>query len=236
MVHPFLYVLAFFLLNSCSSKILVAKSKPPQKAQVFYGTPYSVQNKIYYPLTHAVKYNEKGVASWYGPKFHGKLTSNKEVYNMHSMTAAHKTLPFNAKVRVVNLNNSREVVVRINDRGPFVDNRIIDLSFSAAKKLDMIKNGTAQVKLTLLNSTSSNTKTLTPSNYSVQIGIYKKKNNALKLAQSIPNGRTEAIEKNGSQFYRVLVGRYQDYKNALQKLDNMKAQGFPGAFIASGKN
>ena len=90
---------------------------------------------------------QEGVASWYGPGFHGKLTSNGEVYDMHATTAAHKTLPFNTRVRVVNLDNQRETEVRINDRGPFAGNRIIDLSYQAAKELGMIKSGIAPVRL-----------------------------------------------------------------------------------------
>jgi rare lipoprotein A len=80
---------------------------------------------------------QKGLASWYGPDFHGKLTSNREIYNMHALTAAHKTLPFGTYVRVTNLNNGKSVVVRINDRGPFIKGRIIDLSYAAARKLGL---------------------------------------------------------------------------------------------------
>ena len=93
----------------------------------------------------------EGVASWYGPGFHGKRTANGEIYNMYSMTAAHKTLPFDTIVRVNNLDNGRSIVVRINDRGPFVNGRIIDLSRSAAEKLGMVGPGTANVKLEVLS-------------------------------------------------------------------------------------
>ncbi len=110
----------------------------------------------YYPyhVKRYVKpgYVEYGTASWYGYKFHGKRTADGEIYNMYAMTAAHKTLPFNTYVKVINLNNHRQAVVRINDRGPFVNNRIIDLSYAAAKKLGMIGTGTAPVKLIVLAS------------------------------------------------------------------------------------
>jgi rare lipoprotein A len=106
---------------------------------------YDVFGKRYYVLSSSVGYWERGVASWYGPGFHKVRTSTGERYDMYAMTAAHKTLPLPAYVRVTNLLNGRSVVVRVNDRGPFVGNRIIDLSYSAAVKLDMLRNGTAMV-------------------------------------------------------------------------------------------
>ena len=108
---------------------------------------YDVFGKRYYVLSSSVGYRERGVASWYGPGFHNVRTSIGEPYDMYGMTAAHKTLPLPAYVRVTNLQNGRSVVVRVNDRGPFVGNRIIDLSYSAAVKLDMLRNGTAMVEV-----------------------------------------------------------------------------------------
>jgi len=93
----------------------------------------------------------EGIASWYGPNFHGRRTASGEIYNMYDYTAAHKTLPLGTYVRVINLENGKSVVVRINDRGPFVKNRIIDLSYAAAKKIDMIDKGTARVKLQIIS-------------------------------------------------------------------------------------
>jgi rare lipoprotein A len=114
-----------------------------------YGNPpfYEVFGKRYYVLSSSVGYWERGVASWYGPGFHKERTSTGESYDMYGMTAAHKTLPLPAYVRVTNLQNGRSVVVRVNDRGPFVSNRIIDLSYSAAAKLDMLRHGTAMVEI-----------------------------------------------------------------------------------------
>jgi rare lipoprotein A len=114
-----------------------------------YGNPpfYVVFGKRYYVLASSVGYVERGVASWYGPGFHEVNTSTGEPYNMYAMTAAHKTLPLPAYVRVTNLQNGRSIVVRVNDRGPFVGNRIIDLSYTAAYKLDMLRNGTAMVEV-----------------------------------------------------------------------------------------
>jgi rare lipoprotein A len=108
---------------------------------------YHVFGKRYYVLSSSVGYRERGVASWYGPGFHKVRTSIGEPYDMYGMSAAHKTLPLPAYVHVTNLQNGRSVVVRVNDRGPFVGNRIIDLSYSAAAKLDMLRNGTAMVEV-----------------------------------------------------------------------------------------
>lgn len=122
---------------------------PRVEARSRFGNPpfYEVFGKRYYVLSSNVGYIERGVASWYGPGFHKIRTSTGEPYDMYAMTAAHKTLPLPAYVRVTNLQNGRTVVVRVNDRGPFVDNRIIDLSYTAAAKLDMVRNGTAFVEV-----------------------------------------------------------------------------------------
>jgi rare lipoprotein A len=114
-----------------------------------YGNPpfYEVFGKRYHLLPTAAGYVETGYASWYGPGFHAETTSSGEPYDMYAMTAAHKTLPIPAYARVTNLENGRSIVVRINDRGPFVDGRIIDLSYTAAAKLDMIRAGTARVEV-----------------------------------------------------------------------------------------
>jgi rare lipoprotein A len=114
-----------------------------------YGNPpfYDVFGRRYFVLSSSADYIERGVASWYGPGFHKIRTSTGEIYDMYGMTAAHKTLPLPAYVRVTNLQNGRSVVVRVNDRGPFVGNRIIDLSYTAAAKLDMLRDGTAMVEV-----------------------------------------------------------------------------------------
>lgn len=123
----------------------VPKVEPPSR----YGNPssYVVLGQRYYVLHSSVGYKERGIASFYGVKFHNYKTSNGEIYNMYGMTAANKVLPLPTYVRVTNLENHKQVIVRVNDRGPFHANRIIDLSFAAAKKLDMIKTGTALVEV-----------------------------------------------------------------------------------------
>ena len=112
--------------------------------------PYVIRGKKYYPTVVSVGDEFEGNASWYGPDFHGKLTSNGETYNMYDMTAAHKTLPMNTIVKVINKKNGLSTVVRINDRGPFIATRIIDLSNTAARKIDMIADGTAPVSIEVL--------------------------------------------------------------------------------------
>jgi len=129
-----------------------ATPKPEPRSR--YGNPetYEVFGKRYRVLRESTGYVERGTASWYGPGFHSERTSSGELYDMYAMTAAHKTLPIPAYARVTNLNNGRSVVVRINDRGPFVGERIIDLSYTAAWKLDMLRTGTAPVELRVLEA------------------------------------------------------------------------------------
>ena len=146
--HTVLFGLILILASGCAHKVCSVKKPRPGS--------YTVFGKTYYPVKKVrAGHFTAGVASWYGPKVHGKKTSCGEVYNMHRMTAAHKTFPMNTLVRVTNLRNGRHAVVRINDRGPFVDNRIIDLSFAAAKDLGMVRAGTAAVRVTVLGSAKS---------------------------------------------------------------------------------
>ncbi len=114
-------------------------------------SPYRVAGKTYRVLDSELGYNQDGTASWYGAKFHGHTTSNGEIYNMYGMTAAHKTLPIPSYVQVTNLANNKQVIVRVNDRGPFHANRIIDLTYSAAKKLGFVDAGTARVRVTAID-------------------------------------------------------------------------------------
>jgi rare lipoprotein A len=113
----------------------------------YKANPYTVLGKTYYPLPDARRYQATGPASWYGTKFHGQATANGETYDLYGMTAAHKTLPLPSYVRVTNLENGKTAILRVNDRGPFYSDRIIDLSFAAAKKLGYAENGTARVKV-----------------------------------------------------------------------------------------
>ena len=125
--------------------------RPEPRSRYGNGPVYEVFGKSYRVMDSGSGYKERGVASWYGKKFHGRLTSNREPYDMYSMTAAHKTLPLPTYVRVRNLRNNKSIIVRVNDRGPFVHNRIIDLSYAAAMKLDMVQDGTSMVEVTAIS-------------------------------------------------------------------------------------
>ncbi|MBF0382611.1 MAG: septal ring lytic transglycosylase RlpA family protein [Magnetococcales bacterium] len=143
----FLVLSLFFTGCSQLGKITPSDGDLPK---VKTGKPYEVFGKTYYPLKSSEGFVEEGLASWYGKKFHNRLTANGEVYDMHALTAAHKTLPLPTWVWVLNLENYRGMVIRINDRGPFVDDRIIDLSYGAAKILGTSKAGIAKVRISAL--------------------------------------------------------------------------------------
>lgn len=133
---------------SGSTKTVIHRS--PGKKKRATQRPYVIGHHTYYPIPTANGYNEKGIASWYGKPFHGRKTANGETYNMYGHTAAHKTLPMNTMLLVKNLSNGKSTVVRINDRGPFVKNRIIDLTRTAADELDLLRQGTAKVEIIAL--------------------------------------------------------------------------------------
>jgi rare lipoprotein A len=135
----------------------IPDATPRAEPRCKYGNPnkYEVFGVTYRPLTSAQGFRERGLASWYGPGFHDKLTSCREPYDMYAMTAAHKTLPLPSYVEVRNLENDKRVVVRVNDRGPFHEGRIIDLSYTAAWKLGVLKNGTAPVEIRVLQAGES---------------------------------------------------------------------------------
>lgn len=133
----------------------IPDAKPRLEPRTIAGnkSPYKVLGKTYHVLSTPDNYSEQGIASWYGEKFHGHLTSNGEIYNMYGMTAAHKTLPIPSYVRVTNKQNGHTVIVRVNDRGPFHDNRVIDLTYTAAKKLGFLDRGTALVQVDYIDPT-----------------------------------------------------------------------------------
>jgi rare lipoprotein A len=173
---------------------------------------------------------ETGVASWYGPNFHGKLTANGEVYDMDGMTAAHRTLPFNSEVVVENLDNGKTTRVRINDRGPFAKNRIIDLSRAAATEIDMIGPGTARVRLYLVVGDLENSRVtdLKVANFTIQLGSFSEEILALQESDKIEGSRVEPVTVNGTLVYRVYYGLYQDTAAAQSDLEALQLDGFDG--------
>ena len=148
---------------------------------------------------------QTGTASWYGPDFHGKLTSNKEIFNTHDMTAAHKTLPFGSWVMVTNLENGLSVIVRINDRGPFIEGRIIDLSYAAAKVLDMVGPGTARVRLEVLKTPEGGSRR----SPAVQVGSFVSRLNASALRDRLkakyPDVAVSLFTTPAQTYYRVRI-------------------------------
>ena len=138
-----------YSMNLSATPDAIPRYEPKSK----YGNPatYKVRGRTYKVMQSSTGYRARGTASWYGRKFHGRLTSSREVYNMYSMTAAHKTLPLPTYVRVTNLDNGRSTIVKVNDRGPFHDNRLIDLSYAAASKLGIVETGTGRVEIVALD-------------------------------------------------------------------------------------
>lgn len=185
---------------------------------------YVIDGKAYRPLTTADNYSETGIASWYGDKFHGRKTSNGEVYDMFGRTCAHKTLPLGTKIRVVNLENGLEVNARVNDRGPFVDGRIVDLSYTLARELEMAEKGLARVRIDTLDGTSFD-----KGPFTWQMGAFAEKSNAERfageLAKKFNPVRIMVVYRENRPLYRVQVGRYEDRRTALLALDRLGGLG-----------
>ena len=211
--------------------------KPDPHTTEEQSIPYRVDGKTYYPVADASGYSREGVASWYGPKFHGKKTSNGEIYNMHSLTAAHKTLPFNTRVRVTNKLNNESVIVRINDRGPFVGHRIIDLSYGAGIKLDMVENGTVPVRIQVLKSHHPASAGGRPvrakfqQTYTVQVGVFKNLDNARQMANKLGDGQVINANQSSLPLYRVVTTAYNTFDRAQRRMDTLRRLGHQEAFV-----
>ncbi len=169
---------------------------------------------------------QTGFASWYGPDFHGRLTSNREIYNMYDMTAAHPTLRFGTLVMVTNLDNGRAAQVRINDRGPFVKNRIIDLSYAAARLLDMVGSGTAPVRLEILGGAGR----ASGGRVIIQVGSFVNEENArelkAKLGRRFGKAFISSVNCSGRYFYRVQI-RADEPSETERLAARLLAAGFP---------
>jgi rare lipoprotein A len=172
---------------------------------------------------------ERGIASWYGPGFHGKQTANGETFDTGELTAAHKKLPFNTRVQVTNLDNGRSVVVRINDRGPFIRGRIIDLSRAAAEAVEMIGPGTARVELRLLDSAGR--PAALPEILTVQVGAFADRVRAEALALKLEGvyGPTRIVTD--ADLHRVLVGTFGDRSKAEETLRRLRRDGLEGVVV-----
>ena len=170
---------------------------------------------------------ETGIASWYGPNFNGRQTANGETFDMNEFTAAHRTLPFNSILRVFNKSNNKSVIVRINDRGPYAKNRIIDLSKKAAEKLNMIGPGSVPVDLILLNNSELPIDLKVP-HYTVQVGSYKRKSDAQKLVSQTADSRIAEANVNGEKYYRLYVGHFKDIDEAKELKIALQKKGLFG--------
>ncbi len=177
--------------------------------------------------------SETGIASWYGYPYHGRRAANGEIYDMEKMTAAHRTLPFNTWVRVKNLTNDKTVDVRITDRGPFVDNRIIDLSHAAAQVIDLIGPGVARVQLLIITPPAPE-QLPTQEIYAVQVGAFQDRSRAERIRADMETryGSARIVERPAKTvLYRVLVGNAASMEEASGLASRLEAEGFSGFVV-----
>lgn len=210
-------------------------------------SPYTVLGKQYHIMNSAAGYREVGTASWYGKKFHGHKTSNGEVYDMYKMSAAHKSLPIPTYLKVTNLDNNRQVIVRVNDRGPFHGNRLIDLSYAAASKLDMLKKGTARVRLEAIDphawhKASGTTAVVvqnslpdTASGRYLQVGAYSSRNTAEFVQSQLSpllaglSVQVRPTTNSSRTLYRVQVGPLKSSTSVPDLVNQVEQMGYPGS-------
>lgn len=237
-------LLAFIsLLSACSSRYHSSQDKAPLRAptaqemrdaritneakSVSAGRPYKVRGKHYTPMSDEQGYKATGTASWYGKKFHGYFTSNGEIFNMFSMSAAHKTLPLPSFVKVTNTANGRSAIVRVNDRGPFHDDRIIDLSYAAAYKLGFHLQGTAQVQIEAITLDRT-----APRLTYIQVAAGSKLPNIKELATRLEGTYNidSAIVTEGS-LHKLRLGPITNDSEAQSLLKQLQQGNFQHAFL-----
>ena len=247
-----LFLAAVVALTSCAAPRIPrpAPSTPsPSTSAPDSGKTYRVMGQTYRVMGSSKGYVEKGMASWYGTKFHGRKTANGEIYDMEKFTAAHRTLPLGTYVKVKRTDGKGDsVVVRVNDRGPFVDNRVIDLSRAAARQLDMLNEGVAPVVVTALGEEilkgKSDEITLRPQfdynkgEFSVQVGAFTVKENAQRLVRRMKDEYGAAdlslFERGGMNFFRVRVGKFAMREEAERFMDKLLRSGeFDHAFVVA---
>jgi len=210
---------------------------------------YEVMGRRYFVMkdADAATYRERGIASWYGTKFHGRSTSSGEPYDMYAMTAAHKTLPLPVYVRVTHRGNGRSIIVRVNDRGPFIGDRIIDLSYAAAVRLGMHNEGTALVDVevvdgasgqpALLAAVNPQTPVAEPQPVWVQVGAFSEQANAARLKSRLENKGVHDVVlapegRSGRQVYRVRVGPLHEVEDVERMLERVRELGITDAHIS----
>ena len=256
MPHRLLGLVGTLLLSACGSLDIqdgapdrhvdasgIADAVPKTEPYSKYGNPrsYQVAGKTYYVLDDHRGYQQRGQASWYGTKFHGRRTSSGEPYDMYAMTAAHKTLPIPSYVEVTNLENGRKAILRVNDRGPFIDGRIIDLSYVAAKKLGVYTSGTARVDvraIDLRKSTTTQPATSQPAGKTgndqvyLQVGAFDERANAeLMLSRLLSLTNENILINNQQQIYRVRIGPLTSEQAARQLASHLSPHGIDRTHI-----
>jgi rare lipoprotein A len=219
-----------FLLSGCHRHKLASTPPPPAS------TPADAPpRRGVIPAIPAIPSgNEAGLASWYGHPYHGRASASGEIYDMEQMTAAHRTLPFGAMVRVHDLDNEKSVDVRINDRGPFVDGRIIDLSHAAARAIEMIGPGTARVQLEILSAPPA----VQPPQFGVQVGAFRNRDSAesLRRAMAAKYGSARLVQRADTPgLWHVVVGREPTQAGAAALSDRIRGEdsSVTAAFVVS---
>ena len=177
-----------------------------------------------YRQPYAAGYVERGIASWYGEDFHGRPTSSGEIYNMYDLTAAHKLMPLGTIAKITNLENDQSVVVKINDRGPFIEGRIIDLSYSAAREIGMAEKGLSRVEIKVIKWGENLT------DFTVQVGSFEVEENAQRLKEKLNQKYKDAhiitYESNEKKYYRVRVGSTKDIREAERLAEKLSEEGY----------
>ena len=251
-VRWLLLVVSVITVSACSfgvpisdrgKSVTVRSGQIPKEPRSASGNPesYVVFGKRYYVLDSADGFVERGIASWYGTKFHGRKTSSGETYDMYAMSAAHKTLPIPVHVHVKNLDNGRSLVVRVNDRGPFVDGRIIDLSYAAAKKLGVDGPGTANVEIRVVGPGQSKPTQIAravpladsddEAPLFIQMGAFSSQLNASNMVnrlrqQNESSATVSPLQTDSGTFYRVRVGPLYDMDEANQVVRRLQQKGY----------
>jgi rare lipoprotein A len=221
-----LYLLLFiFALSACSHHTTTSRGTSNTPQPSVSSTPTRTQTQTQLPPATPGEYVEQGTASWYGAPFNGHRSANGEIYDMYQPTAAHRTLPFNSMIRITNLNNGLQTTVRITDRGPFVQGRIIDLSYAAAQSISMIGTGTAPVRLELISGADPYI-----GNFSVQVGAFRVQDNAqrlqARLQQEYGLAMIQTYDSPDGIFYRVRVGRLPSLAAAQQFASELHSAAF----------
>lgn len=242
------FTLLTLLLSGCVThqRAYSPQDQSQSSRQKTVQKPYTVAGKRYEPLSSHEGFVQDGIASSYGRDFHGRTTSSGELFDMNAMTAAHKTLPLGVYVKVRHKRSGREIVVRINDRGPFVGARIIDLSEGAARRLEMLQEGLAAVEITALGykaeSTGGKTEYQVPASYdngsfALQVAALKNRANAYRFADELQrkHGSAEVQEAivAGDKYYRVRLGHYSSLRAAQSAQESFERKGFSGNFVVA---